>query len=163
MPILDTLTDFYQKNQGLIFQAIVPFVVIFAVFWGILEMTRLLNGKTRIVLAVAFTLAVFFSPFWLIISTYILNLGAFLAVGMFVLIFIFGTLRWGLGRSVDIYHETGGYEKKIRDLNKKLGDLAEKAARASPNEKPYWAGKIAEVEHDIAYYRALDQKAKGYA
>ena len=128
MAILD-ISSFLSNT--FIFQIFIPFIILFAIFWGLLEAIGKLGHKVNLVLAVGFSLiAAYSNPF---ILSYIATLGSTVAVVLFGVLFLFGIIRWGLGRGGDIYRESASSEKRLEYLMK---------------EKERWEKKYNSVKSD---------------
>ncbi|MDI6798997.1 MAG: hypothetical protein QMD12_03350 [Candidatus Aenigmarchaeota archaeon] len=108
--------------QDLIYTAILPFVITFAILWGVLEAIKLFNKKVNIVLALAITLVAAYSGLFTLLSNYFLQFGALFGVATFVIVFVVGVIAWAAGRGREFYYESLRPEEK----SKKIGERIEK-------------------------------------
>ena len=153
MALLDLLTSGQYFNFSELLQTFfIPFILLFAIFWGLLSIMRIFNNKINIVIALCLTLAAAFTGVFTIFTTYLFQFSSFLAVGVFALIFIFGIISWAFGRSRDIYYETGGYEGKIKRLQKRIAELR-KNIESESNEykKREMKKELFDLEHELSY------------
>ena len=114
MVTIDLPIDFLSNT--FIFQNFVPFIILFAILFGLLESIGKFRLKTNLVVAIGFALIAVYTNPWVL--SYIATLGSSAAVVLFGILFLFGIIRWGLGRGKDIYYETAPKETKIRKLIK---------------------------------------------
>jgi hypothetical protein len=103
-----------------------PLVLIFAIVWGILSSIRVFDRKVNIILSLALSLMVFFTPQFTLLSTYMAQLGGQIAIIAFGLVFGFGVLMWAFGRGRDIYYEQAATDKRIMRLEDKIRKAREK-------------------------------------
>ena len=146
-----------QVNQ-ILFSFLLPFFVLFAIFWGLLTAMRIFGSKVNTVLALVFALVIIPTPAFVWFATYLVQLGTTVALAAFILLFIFGVIRWAFGRSKDIYYQTGGYDKRIDKLSKDMYKLVGKLERVSDNEKPAIQRRIDELDREIKRLQMLKQQ-----
>jgi hypothetical protein len=153
MALLDILTSGQPFNFSELLQTFfIPFIILFSIFWGLLSIMRIFSNKINIVLALGLTLGVAFTGVFTIFTTYLFQFSSFLAVGIFALVFIFGIIRWGFGRSRDIYYETGGYEAKIKRLQKRIAELRKNIdAEGDEYKKREMKRELFDLEHELSY------------
>jgi cellulose synthase/poly-beta-1,6-N-acetylglucosamine synthase-like glycosyltransferase len=156
MPILisDILPPPYNEY---LFTYVVPFIILFAIFWGVLSLMRIFGKKINVFFAIVFPLIFMFGApeTFLWFSNYLISLGSYLAIGAFAIIFIFGVIRWGFQRGYDVYLETGAVEKKIINKNKEIAKLMDQMNRTSnPAERMRYAEKKRELELEIEMLKA---------
>jgi len=109
------LTDFLPElTNSFIFQNFIPFIILFAIFWGLLEAIGRFKAKTNLVISLGFALIAGFTNPWIL--SYIATLGSYAALILFGMLFLFGVIRWGLGRGRDIYYDTASKEKRLEKL-----------------------------------------------
>jgi len=133
----------------LLFSLLLPFLVLFAIFWGLLSTMRIFNSKVNIILALVFSAIILPTPAFVWFATFLVQLGTTLALGVFILIFIFGAIRWGLSRGRDIYIGTGGYDRQIKEKRKKMHEYLNKLESASPSDKVRYEGEINRLRAEI--------------
>lgn len=108
-----------------IFQTFIPFIILFAILWGLLEAIGIFKSyRTNLVIALGFSSIAAFTNPWIL--AYIATLGSYAAVVLFGALFLFGVIRWGLSRGRDVYFETSSYQKQIANLTKQKAKLEEK-------------------------------------
>jgi len=134
---MSTITDFFPTlPNNFIYTLILPFIILFAIFWGLLTALNIFhNKKVNTVLALALTLTIFFTGGFDIFTTFLFQSTTTLAAVIFVLVFVFGIISWAFGRSRDIYYETGGYDRKINRLQKEIAKLQRKIEEEGNDEK----------------------------
>lgn len=142
------LSDFIQQipQEQLIFQVILPFIVVFAILWGALESLGTFSRRINLVLALSFTTGFAITDYFLWFSRYLINLGSFLVLAAFLALFGFGILRWMFGRGRDVYYETGPDWKRIERINKEIVKLTEKMNRVKESEKAGYMQRIHDLE-----------------
>jgi hypothetical protein len=121
------ITDFFPSNivtNTFFYQNLIPFIVLFAILWGLVEMAGRFKPKINIVIAGGFSLIAVYTNPWIL--TYIATLGVYMAVLIFGILFLFGIIRWGLGRGKDIYVETASYEKQLTSSMSQLQKIDDK-------------------------------------
>jgi hypothetical protein len=146
MVTIDLPIDFLSNT--FIFQNFVPFIILFAILFGLLESIGKFKLKTNLVVAVGFALIAAYTNPWVL--SYIATLGSSAAVVLFGILFFFGIIRWGLGRGKDIYDETAPKETKIRKLIKEKEKWENKYRSArSDSEKASIIKRIEELKMQI--------------
>ena len=151
MPILisDILPPPYNEY---LFTYFVPFIILFAIFWGLLTMMKIFNKKINIFLAMIFPLVFMFGApeTFLWFSSYIINLGSFLAVGAFIAVFVFGVIAWAIQRGRYIYQDVAGLDKQIVDKRKKLQELAQKiSSETNQGKLQAYSKQYQELQNEI--------------
>jgi len=146
MPLFDELFASLPM-QEIIYNYFLPFIIMFAVFYGVMSLLGIFSNKIKIILSAAFGVIIFQTPIYPILVIYITNLGGVLAVGAFILIFVVGIMIASFKRGADVYYEHGGHERKLRNLAKKIDEYKRKHEGAK---------SIAERDH----YFQLWQKAQ---
>lgn len=139
-------TDFLSNI--FIFQTFIPFIILFAIIWGLLEAINRFSGKVNLVISLGFALIAAFTNPWIL--SYIATLGAYTAVVLFGILFLFGIIRWGLGRGHDIYFETSSYGKQYQHYERELKKIEEKLR----------SGELSESEMNSELKRAKEIKDK---
>lgn len=122
---MPTISDFFPAlPTNFIYTLILPFIILFAIFWGLLSALNIFrNNKVNTVLALALTLTIFFTGGFDIFTTFLFQSTTTLAVVIFTLVFIIGIISWAVGRTRDIYHETGSIESKLKRIEKEMSKL----------------------------------------
>jgi hypothetical protein len=147
MAIFDFPTTFLTNT--FVFQIFVPFIILFAILWGLLEAIKIFeSSKVKLVIALGFSLVASFTNPWIL--AYIAALGAYMAVVLFGILFLFGVIRWGLSRGHDIYFETSSYRRQIEKLAKEKAKLEEKL------QKP----GLKQAEGEVIYEKIKKLEAK---
>jgi hypothetical protein len=107
-----------------------PFILAFAILWGALLMMPIFNKKIKLVLAVALSIFIFFTPEFDIFANFLTMLGSQLAIVLFFIVFGFGLLAWTFKNGKNIYHDAAGYNHKMDHLLKRRDELENKARGA---------------------------------
>lgn len=151
MPL--TFTDIFPPPYDMyLITYFIPFILLFAIFWGLLSGMKIFGRRINTFLALIFPVVFILGApeTFLWFSNYLISLGSFLAVGAFVTLFIFGTIRWAFGRGRDIYRETGDYEKLIKKKSEELEKCRQKAEQATSDaDRANWAEKYQQIKTDI--------------
>ena len=126
-----------------IFQNFIPFIILFAIFWGLLEAIHRLSSRVNLVISLGFALIAAFTNPWILV--YIATLGSYTALVLFGLLFVFGVIRWGLGRGRDIYYDTASKGQRLERLYK---------------EKEKWTRKFEEAPEGSSKRQEIDKKIR---
>lgn len=151
MPILisEILPPPYNEY---LFTYFVPFIILFAIFWGVLTMMKIFNKKINIFLAIIFPLVFMFGApeTFLWFSSYLISLGSFLAVGAFVAVFVFGVIAWALQRGRDIYRDVADLDSKILKKREDARKKFEKyQTETNPSKKQQYAKDWEALQNEI--------------
>ena len=142
----------YIQSLGidqLLFGLIFPFLVLFAIFWGLLATMRIFGTKVNTVLALILSLVILPTPAFVWFATYLVQLGSTLALVVFIAIFVFGVIRWGFSRGKDIYIGTGGYDRQIKEKRKKMHEYLNKLESVSPAERVHLEREISKLRAEV--------------
>ena len=150
---MPTISDFFSGIPStFIYTLILPFIILFAIFWGLLSAMRIFGNKINTVLALALTLTLFFTGGFNIFTTFLFQSTTTLAVVVFILVFVFGIISWAVGRTRDIYHDTGSGEAKIRRLQKKIAELHGKIeTESNEDRKTKMKEQLIGLQHELNY------------
>ena len=133
---MDLLDIVSMSPSDMMMGLFLPLILIFTITWGILSSIKMFNKKINMVLSVAFSGIVLFTPQFTFISTYLSQLGGQIAVFAFFGVFIFGTAVWALGRGKGIYYEqTGKSKTQLQKELKKKYDKYKMAQKAGDKSK----------------------------
>jgi len=124
MPILEDLLTL--TTHELFSGVFLPFIIIFAIFFGALSALRIFSRKINIVLSLALTVAAGYGGVFTWFSSFIMPFGAYFGVIAFVIVFIVGIAMWGLGRGKEIYYENLAPEEKLKKIDKDIAKLEKK-------------------------------------
>ena len=127
MPLLEDLLA--SGAPELIYNFFLPFIFIFALLFGALEVIHIFGKKINLILALIFTFSTMATPVFGWFATILLVYGAVAVFGVFIGLFVVGSLLFGLRKGKDIYLESGGKQRRIEHLRKKRGELWEKMQR----------------------------------
>jgi len=155
MALIDIPQDFLSNT--FIFQNFIPFIVLFAIFWGLLEAIDRFRSKTNLVISLGFALIAAFTNPWIL--SYIATLGSYAALIMFGLLFLFGVVRWGLGRGRDIYLETSSYSRQRQHLEKRLFKINQELASSGldPSKAEHLLKEKKDLENKIDLLRVKER------
>lgn len=140
---------FSYSPQQLVYTVFLPFIMVFAIIFGVLQAIRLFNKKINVVLALAITFLAAYGGLFDFFSTYFLYLGPYFGVAVFVAVFVVGALAWGIGRGKEFYYQSLSPEKKLEEINKKIEKEYERYRNESdPAKKRAIDRKIVELERE---------------
>lgn len=142
MPLFEDLLESSPKE--LIYTVFIPFIIAFAIFWGILSALGIFGKKVNLILSLAIAVAALQFGAFGIVSSYLLQLSANLAVTSFVIIFILGVIIWSIFTVQDVF---GPPEKKVRKTEEKIEKLYRELGRTRD------PAKQAAIEKQIATLR----------
>ncbi len=126
------LSDYIKiPQEQFVFQFMLPFIIVFAILWGVLTSMKVFERKINLVLAFAMSVGFAFTNLFVWFSTYIINLGSYVALGGFIIIFVLGIFRWMFGRGRDVYYDTQPSSEKLERIDKEIERLYEKREHAS--------------------------------
>jgi len=152
MPILEDLLA--TTPNELLYTMFLPFIIVFAIFFGVLSSLRFFSKKINLVLSLALTVTAAYGGLFTWVATYLMPFGAYFGVAAFAIVFFVGIAIWGLGRGKDIYYESVGGEKKLEEINKKIEKLYEKYRNESnPEKKRALYNTIMELEREREHIR----------
>ncbi|MBI4894314.1 MAG: hypothetical protein HY833_01105 [Candidatus Aenigmarchaeota archaeon] len=131
--MLDIIVQAQQNPNLLLTSVLLPFLLIFVVMWGMLNMIKIfgdgpVSRKVNIILALCVALLAGITPAWSIITGMAAFLGEFTWVAFFI-VFIIGTILWMAGRTRGVYHDQwsstyrpGNYDN-LKNLDKEIARL----------------------------------------
>jgi len=135
----------------------IPFIILFAIFWGLLTMMKIFSKKINTLLALLFPIVFMLGApeTFLWFSSYLISLGSFLAVGAFVAVFVFGVITWALQRGRDIYRDVADLDSKILKKRQQARKMLEKiSAEADPGKKQHYAKEWEGLQNEIKILEA---------
>lgn len=109
---------------------VLPFLLIFIIFFAVLSLIRVFNKKTNVVLALVFTLFAGYGGLFNWITTWVAQSMAYVAISILVIVFVLGSLMWGFGKTKKIYYETVSSEEKLRKLLERKEKLMDEIIKA---------------------------------
>jgi len=127
MPLLEDLLS--TNALEIIYTVFLPFIFIFALLFGALVLVHLFSKKINLILALILTFSTMATPVFGWFATILPVYGATAVFGVFIALFVVGTLVFGWKKGKDIYIESGGKQSKIEHLRKKRGELWQKMQR----------------------------------
>lgn len=132
-----------------------PFLLIFALFFGTLSLVRVFNKRISALLALIFTLVTTQTPAFSWFASILPAYGAIAATSIFVIIFVFGFIRWGLYRGRDIYEEHGGSSHRLDRLTKEREKVWKKYKEARDRKDEAAARalfkRLEELDEEVQY------------
>jgi len=162
--ILDLIPNL--STQELIFQIFLPFVLIFAILWGIISALRLFDNRVNLIISLVITILLASTEAFVTLTVFYTQLGASFVFLLFIGLFFVGGTMWALNRGKDIHHETSSPTKALDRINKHIGKLEHKYNEAVRNHKPelsnsYHAALMKmEAERDIIIRRIRSEAAR---
>jgi asparagine N-glycosylation enzyme membrane subunit Stt3 len=144
---------------------LLPFLLVFVIFWGILRMVKIFGtdqtaNKITLVVSLVVTIFVAFTDAWGLLATQLAAATGVFTYIMFFGVFILGTILWAIGRTQDVYHRSGlgtGHYNDLKALSKQLAKLYNKYKDAeyqgNKGKMEAIAGDIKKLEErrDILY------------
>ena len=106
----------YEFGRGVL----LTFILVFIVFWAILEKLRVFPKKVNVILSLGVCILLATTPAFTAFSAYITQISGTAMIFLFGVMLIGGTLAWALGRGRDVFHEQLAPERKLMDLEKKI-------------------------------------------
>jgi len=146
----------------ILYTVVLPFVIAFTIFWGLLTAMRLFSSKINTIIAFVLATGLFFTDAYLFIGQFIFASGTFLAAGLFILIFVFGTISWAFSRGRSIYKENIGYENELKNINKQIEKLTDKINRSTGQEKAHYESEIGKLLQKKQVLEAQLKAIRGY-
>jgi len=151
MALFDFASSFITNT--FIFQNFIPFIILFALLWGLMSAISSewfkFGKKVNLVISLGIALTAAYTNPWIL--AYIAALGSYAAVVMFGLLFVFGVVRWGLGRGRDIYYDTASRGKREEHLIKELENWQRKfeGAPEGSKQREEIAKKMKQIESEL--------------
>jgi len=136
---------------------IIPFIVMFAILWGTLAAMKIFKDKKiNAVIALGIVLFLASTDLFLMISQWMIQLGSFVAVGAFLLVFVGGVIMWVIGRGRGIYWEGLTEQQRLRRKEEERAKLYVKLnrARGNPGKTEKLSRQIADITREINSIRA---------
>lgn len=118
--------------NSLLTNVLLPFLLIFVVLWGILNVIKIFGSEGRkinIVVALVITIFAAFTDVWGLIVTQLAAFTGIFTYVVFIGVFILGVIFWAIGRGREGYSVAkGGLSRydTIKDIDKRLGKLYKK-------------------------------------
>lgn len=151
MALTDLLTI---APEQLLYGLLLPFLLIFAITFGVLSSLRVFNKKINIVVSLILTLLVTSSPQFGLFATYIAQLGAQVVLVMFGLLFGFGVIVWAIGRGRDIYHDSMVPSRREGKILERMEKIDKKLARTRGEKRKALLEERRELEDELRIARA---------
>ena len=148
------LTDLIGVPTDQLFQGILlPVLIVFAILWALLNVIRVFDRKINLILSLALTGMVAFTPQFTIFTTYVAQLGAQVAIAAFFILFAVGSVMWMFGKGKGIYYEQLDASRGINYWVKKKAEYQDKADQARRENKDRecmeWRKRAKEAEDNI--------------
>jgi small-conductance mechanosensitive channel len=106
-------------TNSLMYNYFLPFIIIWVIFFGILEALPIFKRtKINLLLSVAMTLMITATPYWFLLAQFMSQWGAYTAVIVFVVVFVFGVIAWAFGRGREYAYEAGVEGENINPIGK---------------------------------------------
>ncbi len=147
------LEEFFTLSaQEMMYQLLLPFLIIFVILWGILSKLNLFERKVNLVLSLSLSIIATSTEAFAMLSNYMTEISGYTVLIAFTALFIFGVATWSLRTGGEIYgiHEPiSRREKRIlkemEKVNKKL-----KKAKGAKKDRLLKEIKILEDELKVA-------------
>jgi hypothetical protein len=109
---------------------LLPFLLTFTIFFAVLTLTRRFSRNVNFILALVFTFLAGYAGLFTWISTWIAKSIAYVAIAIFGIVFVFGSLAWGFGKTKEAYYKFLSPEERLKKLLEKREKLLDEAAEA---------------------------------
>lgn len=153
----------FADPNALLTNVMLPFLLIFVVVWGILNMTKIFGHspeakKINVVIALVMTIFAALTDFWGLFAQQItVFLGQF-AIWAFVVVFVVGVIIWAFGRTANVYDTHWSPRKKgyndVKKIDKELGKLGRRWRQLDD------AGKHEEAQAVMTSIAMLEDRKK---
>ncbi|HLC59680.1 MAG TPA: hypothetical protein VJH34_04100 [archaeon] len=151
MAIEDIVTTLFGNNiynstpptGSLMYDYFLPFIIIWVIFFGVLETLPLFKKKMNLLLSVAMTLMITATPYWFALAQFIGQWGTWGSIFVFFLVFVFGLIAWAFGRGKDFIYTVGDASNNpLGSMNDKrrLDKLDEEIAKLNQKRQYYGQG-----------------------
>jgi len=132
--ILDLIPNI--STQELIFQIFLPFILIFAILWGIISALRLFDSRVNLIISFVITILLASTEAFVTLTIFYTQLGASFVFLLFIGLFVVGGTMWAFNRGRDIHHETSSPTRALDRINKHIGKIERKYDEAYRSHKP---------------------------
>ncbi len=158
------------EPNTLLVQFLLPFMLIFAIFWGTLSMLKIFGPPTdkttkkiNIIVSLIIAILVAVTDVWGLLITQISALTGAFAFGLFIVLFIVGGIIWAIGRGKAVFNSQELYQlsnskSTLKKLDKHMEDRYKKLQEAR-NKGNYAAAS--EYEDEILKMRKEREKLLG--
>jgi hypothetical protein len=138
---------------------LLPFLLTFIILYAVLTLTRIFSNKINIVLAFGFTIFAGYAGFFEWMATWFARSMALVVIAIFGIVFVLGSLTWGLGRAKESYYGFLSPGKKLDKLYKEREKILKQIKNTRDNEKKrVLYHKLQDVEYQIAIERSKQIK-----
>ncbi|RLI99067.1 MAG: hypothetical protein DRP00_00265 [Candidatus Aenigmatarchaeota archaeon] len=153
--------SFYQN----FYYFFLPFIFVFAIFFGILSLANVFSKKINIVISIIVALALAPTDFYPFITNYLLRLGAWIVLIAFVLIFVVGVALVTAGKGREIYRKTLSPTERLAQIEKENKKIDEKILKARKKgnvkeEEKLWVKREGLVREYILTSEQVRKEAK---
>lgn len=125
------LTDVLQLAPvDLLYNFILPFLLVFAIFWGTISTLRIFDNKIRLVISIVVTLFVASTPYFASLATIVAQFGGYTAVIAFGIMLVVGIGMHSYGKTADIYSENMPKWKKLKVIREQKARLRKELQEA---------------------------------
>jgi hypothetical protein len=143
-------------SGDLLYTVFLPFILIFTLLFGALEVLYVFNKKINLVLALVFTLFSTQTPAFAWFATVLPLYGATAAVGVFATLFVVLTGVFFYKRMRDTWFRFGPPEDRLRKINEKIEKLNEQFRRTGNETKRRALDQtLKELEKERDYLKRL--------
>lgn len=142
-----------------IYFVVFPFIAIVSLLYGLLSEIHLFQSQNvKITLAIAMA-AISLPTGWLIVFVYYaFSALSFWAVGVFVVVFFFGILFWGISKGRGIYSDLKPLDTEMGRLRREAGEIQHKWATKGYGD-PSNPKNVERYENDLSKNAAKWQQA----
>jgi hypothetical protein len=150
VPFIEGAITPYQ----LIYNFFLPFMFIFVLCYGVLRKIDLFGSRINMLISMLIPAMILLNPAMGFFRDQMSMMGAMSVYGMFIALFGFGVIMWGLNKGRDVTYNTATDDKKMRILSDRLHRADKKYRRAgSQRERAKWDREIEHLERDMRRLR----------
>lgn len=121
--------------KEMIYTFLIPFLITFSIFFGVLSALRIFNKRINIVLSFSLTIAAAYGGLFNLLSSYLLQLGAYVGVIAFFIVFVLGIAFWGFGKGKEIYYRVMAPHERLKKIDKEMSKIEKKIKEARESGK----------------------------
>jgi len=107
-----------------------PFIFIFAIFYGILSIAKVFSKRVNLIISILISLSLAPTEFYPFLTNYLLRLGAWVTIIAFGILFIVGVSLVTVRKGKEIYRKTLNPSERLKQIEKEIKKVDEKIWKA---------------------------------
>lgn len=152
--VIQLLNEGLRDPNLLLNNVLLPFLLIFAIVWGALSMTKLFNPRINMVIALVLTIITSMTDAWGIIATQLALFSGVFTYVIFFGLFIVLVIMWAIGKGKSGYDENiYGTTKKdftnLKEIDKQIAKVHKKMLEAQYRGDKSKAGTYYETWNEL--------------